>query len=28
MQLQYDVSYDGGYDFIGDFAARVHSPNR
>lgn len=28
MQLQYDVSYDGGYDFIGDFVARVHSPNR
>jgi hypothetical protein len=26
MQLQYDVSYDGGYDFIGDFVARVHSP--
>jgi hypothetical protein len=26
MQLQYDVSYDGGYDFIGDFVARVHAP--
>jgi hypothetical protein len=26
MQLQYDVSYDGGYDFTGDFVARVHSP--
>ena len=26
MQLHYDVSYDGGYDFIGDFVARVHSP--
>jgi hypothetical protein len=26
MQFQYDVSYDGGYDFIGDFVARVHVP--
>jgi len=26
MQLQYDVVYDGGYDFVGDFVARVHSP--
>jgi hypothetical protein len=28
MQLQYDVSYDGGYDFVGDFVARVHSPKK
>jgi len=26
MQLHYDVVYDGGYDFIGDFVARVHAP--
>jgi len=26
MQLHYDVTYDGGYDFIGDFVARVHAP--
>lgn len=26
MQLHYDVSYDGGYDFVGDFVARVHNP--
>jgi hypothetical protein len=26
MQLHYDVTYDGGYDFTGEFVARVHSP--
>jgi hypothetical protein len=28
MQLHYDVSYDGGYDFVGDFAARIHAPKQ
>jgi len=26
MQLRYDVFYDGGYDFIGNFVAFVHAP--
>jgi len=26
MQLHYDAYYDGGYDFTGDFVARVHAP--
>ena len=25
MQLQYDVFYDGGFDFVGDFTARIHT---
>lgn len=25
MQLQYDVLYDGGFDFVGDFTARIHT---